>query len=415
MKAEIITIGDELLIGQVVDTNSSFIATKLNEIGISVCQISSISDEGVHIITALKEAQSRAELVVITGGLGPTKDDVTKHSLCSYFNDSLVENLEVKTHIVELFKKNVNSPIQEVNLAQAMLPSKAEILHNEFGTAAGMWFSNSKGVVVSLPGVPYEMKALVENQLLPKLISRFKRPFIIHKTLVTYGMGETAIAEIVEDWENDLPEELKLAYLPSLGKVRLRLTGKGKDQALLTNLVENQFEALKKLVQFQVAYSGEDTDLEKEIARLLTHKKYTLAIAESFTGGALSALFTAMPGASQYFKGSVIAYASEIKETVLGVPKELIDTHSVVSDEVVQAMALGVRKKLSSHFAIATTGNAGPLKGDSDAEIGTVYIAVASPKGVISKKFQLGKSRERVVQKGIISALTLLFEELLNF
>ncbi len=415
MNAEIITIGDEILIGQILDSNSAFIAKKLNSIGIEVHQISSVSDTASHIEKAIGEAQSRASIVVVTGGLGPTKDDVTKHTLCSYFNDHLVENTKVRTHIRDLFAKYVNTPVNEFNLSQSLLPSKAEILHNEFGTAAGMWFTSEQGVVVSLPGVPYEMRAIVENELLPKLVVKFNRPYIVHKTLNTYGLGESTIAELIEVWETALPKEIKFAYLPSLGKVRLRLTAKGTDQAKLNRIISDQFKKLQDLVGPHVDFQFEEVDLETEIAKRLTNKNMTLSLAESFTGGALSAIFTSISGASAYFKGSVVSYATEIKESVLGVSPALIKKHSVVSAQVAEAMALGVKTKLQSDFALATTGNAGPTKGDSDVEIGTVYIAIASPRGVFSKKFQLGKNRERVVQKGINTALTLLFEEILNF
>jgi nicotinamide-nucleotide amidase len=415
MNAEIITIGDEILIGQILDSNSAYIAKKLNSIGIDVHQISSVSDRASHIDQALKEAQSRADLVIVTGGLGPTKDDVTKHTLCSYFNDILVENSQVQAHIRDLFAKYVTTPVNDINLNQALLPSKADILHNEFGTAAGMWFANEQGIVVSLPGVPYEMKAIVENELLPKLIEKFNRPFIIHKTLNTYGLGESAIAELLETWESSLPEEIKLAYLPNLGKVRLRLTAKGTEQKSIHRLISDEFNRLQDLVGPHVDFLSEEADIESEIAAQLTDKGMTLALAESFTGGALSAVFTSISGASAYFKGSVVSYATEVKESVLGVSPELIKKHSVVSGQVAEAMALGVKSRLQSDFAVATTGNAGPTKGDSEVEIGTVYIAIASPKGVFSKKFQLGKNRERVVQKGINTSLTLLFEEILNF
>jgi nicotinamide-nucleotide amidase len=415
MKAEIITIGDEILIGQIVDSNSAFIAKELNEIGISVVQISSISDEPSSILAALKEAQSRAELVITTGGLGPTKDDLTKQTLCEYFKDELVENKALLKHIEELFDKYVETPINEYNRSQRFQPSKAELLFNSHGTAPGMWLANEKGVVVSMPGVPFEMKAMLREQLFPKIVERFNRPFIIHKTLVTYGPGETAIAEHIEEFEKGLDPSIKLAYLPNLGKVRLRLTAKGTDKATLELRIEESYNQLKELLKGFLVSLGDDVDIELEIARMLTEKQMSLAIAESFTGGSISARFTNNPGASAYFKGSVVAYATSVKEEVLGVSKQLINEHSVVSSQVVEAMAIGVKDRLASDFAIATTGNAGPSKGDSDQEVGNVYIAIASPSGVFSKNYSMGKNRERTVEKGVNRSLSLLFEEISKF
>ncbi len=415
MKAEIITIGDEILIGQIVDSNSAFIAKALNEVGISVIQITSISDEPECIHNALAQAQSRAELVITTGGLGPTKDDLTKQTLCDYFSDELVENTELLKHIEDLFAKYVETPINEYNRSQRFQPSKAELLFNTYGTAPGMWMSNDRGVVVSMPGVPFEMKAMVKEQLLPKIVERFNRPFIIHKTLVTYGPGETAIAEHIEAFEKKLPKQIGLAYLPNLGKVRLRLTAKGSDQQQLENLIDQSYRELKNRLKDFVVSLGDDVDIELEIARLLTEKNKSLAIAESFTGGALSARFTQNPGASAYYKGSVVSYATSVKEEVLGVSKQLIKQYSVVSSQVAEAMAIGVKVKLESDFAIATTGNAGPSKGDSDQEIGTVFIAIATPEGVFSKKYSMGKNRERTVEKGVNRSLSLLFEEISKF
>lgn len=415
MKAEIITIGDEILIGQIVDSNSAFIAKELNEVGISVVQITSISDEPECIHNALAQAQTRAELVITTGGLGPTKDDLTKQTLCDYFNDELVENTELLKHIEELFAKYVETPINEYNRSQRFQPSKAELLFNTYGTAPGMWMSNDRGVVVSMPGVPFEMKAMVKEQLLPKIVERFNRPFIIHKTLVTYGPGETAIAEHIEAFEKKLPKQIGLAYLPNLGKVRLRLTAKGSDQQQLENLIDQSYRELKNRLKDFVVSLGDDVDIELEIARLLTEKNKSLAIAESFTGGTLSARFTQNPGASVYYKGSVVSYATSVKEEVLGVSRQLIKQYSVVSSQVAEAMAIGVKDKLESDFAIATTGNAGPSKGDSDQEIGTVFIAIATPEGVFSKKYSMGKNRERTVEKGVNRSLSLLFEEISKF
>ena len=414
MFAEIITIGDEILIGQIVDTNSAFIAKELNKIGISVYQITSVQDEQEHILNALSEAKTRVSLVIVTGGLGPTKDDITKHTFCTFFNDVLIENKNVLQHVETLFEKYIASPISDLNRKQALVPSKSEVLHNAYGTAPGMWFHERGTTYISMPGVPFEMKTIMKDVVLPKLVDFYERPHIIHKTFVTYGLGESAIAEKIETWEEQLPLFIKLAYLPNLGKVRLRLTAKGKDFEVLAAAIESESQKLLPLIG-DIIYGTEDEEtLEQLIAKLLTSKHLTLATAESFTGGKIASKITAIPGASDYFKGSVVSYATEIKEKVLRVPKETIDFHSVVSEEVALAMAIGVKNLLKTDFAIATTGNAGPSKGDSDVAVGTVYIAIASPSRVFAQKFNMGNHRERVVQKSVNKAFELLQKEILK-
>jgi nicotinamide-nucleotide amidase len=366
MLAEIITIGDEILIGQIVDTNSAFIGKELNKIGISVYQITSVQDEKEHILSALANAQSKVDIVIVTGGLGPTKDDITKHTFCTFFNDVLVENKNVLAHVEMLFSKHISTPISDLNRKQALLLSKAEVLHNAHGTAPGMWIHEGDTTFISLPGVPFEMKNLMKAEVLPKLVAFYERPHIIHRTIVTYGLGESAIAQKIEIWEDELPPFVKLAYLPNLGKVRLIAKG------------------------------------------------LSLATAESFTGGKIASLLTAMPGASAYFKGSVVSYATETKIKVLNVPEKIIATYSVVSEQVAVAMASGVQELLKTDFAIATTGNAGPAKGDSDAAVGTVCIAIASPNGVVVEKFQMGTHRERIVQKSVNKAFELLQKEIVK-
>ncbi len=414
MLAEIITIGDEILIGQIVDTNSAFIAKELNKIGISVYQITSVQDEKTHILAALADAKLRVDIVLVTGGLGPTKDDITKHTFCEFFDDVLVENKSVLRHVELLFEKYISTPISDVNRKQALIPSKAEVLHNANGTAPGMWIHDEGTTFISMPGVPFEMKNIMTNEVLPKLIGFYERPHIIHKTIVTYGLGESAIAEKIETWEDALPSFIKLAYLPNLGRVRLRLTAKGTDRKILEDAIASESEKLQPLIGDIIFGAEDDESIEQAIAKLLTTKQMTLATAESFTGGILSSRITAIPGASAYFKGSVVSYATEIKETVLKVPAELIKAHSVVSEEVVKAMATGVQKLLKTDFAIATTGNAGPSKGDSNAAVGTVYIAVATPTGVFAEKFTMGNHRERVVQKSVNKAFELLQKEILK-
>ncbi|WP_150451986.1 competence/damage-inducible protein A [Arenibacter lacus] len=412
MFAEIITIGDELLIGQVVDTNSAFIAEKLNDIGVSVYQITSVQDDREQILHALKEAESRSDVIIMTGGLGPTKDDITKQTLCEYFGDTLVLNSAVLSHVEELFKKHISTPISELNRRQALVLSSAEVLHNEFGTAPGMWIPRNGKVVISLPGVPYEMRNLFSYQVIPKVIQEFRRPYIIHKTIITYGMGESGIAEILESIEEGLPKEVKLAYLPSLGSVRLRLTGKGPNKERLNQLIDAEAEKIKALLGDYVYGENGMEPLEVVVANLLKQKKMTLGTAESFTGGRIAQKITRNPGASAYFKGSVVCYATQTKVEVLGVSQEVIDRYSVVSSQVAEAMAIHLRRLLKTDFAIATTGNAGPTKGDSDAEVGTVFIAIASPKKVVVQRFQMGGQRDRVVEKSVNKAFELLQKEI---
>lgn len=416
MTAEIITIGDEILIGQIVDTNSSFIAKELNKIGVSVHQMTSVQDERRHILQALSEAKSRVEIVIVTGGLGPTKDDITKHTFCEFFNDTLVLDDSVLNNVEDLFKRYITStPISDINRNQALVPSKATVLHNAYGTAPGMWIEEDETVFISLPGVPFEMKNLVSNAVIPKIIERFERPHIIHKTVVTYGLGESAIAKKIEHWEENLPSFIKLAYLPNLGKVRLRLSAKGPDRDILEKAIEIESQKLTPLIG-DIIYGFEDEEtLEEVVAKLLTKKRMTLATAESCTGGKIAEQITALPGASAYFKGSIVSYATEVKIHVLKVPQSMIDTYSVVSLEVAKAMAENVKKILKTDFAIATTGNAGPTKGDSDAEVGTVCIAIASPKGVFAEKFNMGNHRERIIQKAVNKGFEMLQKEILKF
>jgi len=412
MFAEIITIGDEILIGQIVDTNSAFIGKELNKIGVSVYQITSVQDDRAHILKALKAASKNARIVICTGGLGPTKDDITKHTFCEYFNDVLVQNTAVLQHVEALFAKFISTPISEVNRLQAMVPSKAIVLKNEFGTAPGLWIRENDTVYVSLPGVPFEMKGLISNHVIPKIIKEFKRPHILHKTIVTYGKGESAVAEIIEEWENDLPDFIRLAYLPSLGKVRLRMTAKGPDPKILANAVEIASKKLYKLIG-DIIYGTEDEEtLEVSVGKLFTTKKMTLATAESCTGGKIAEQITSVPGASAFFKGSVVSYATETKLDVLQVPRKLILEHSVVSSEVAMAMAKNVRELLKTDFAISTTGNAGPTKGESDAKVGTVYIGIASANGCYAQQFSMGNHRVRIVQKTVNKGLEMIQKEI---
>lgn len=413
MTAEIITIGDEILIGQIIDSNSAFIASELNKIGISVFQITSIQDDKQHILKALEEASGRADIILLTGGLGPTKDDITKHTFCEYFEDRLVLNEDVLAHIEELFSKYKTTPISDINREQAMIPSKAEALHNKFGTAPGMWMEKAQKVFISMPGVPYEMKGLMENEVIPKLRDKFHRPFIYHKTLMTRGMGESAIANKLEAWEEKLPKHLKFAYLPNFGRVRLRISGKGENEEELIRSVEEQMESLYELIGDIITEEVEGDDkIALEVSKLLTEDGKFMSFAESCTGGALAAEFTSHPGASKCFKGGMVCYATQSKIDLLQVNKELIEKYSVVSAEVAEAMAENARKLFNTDYALSTTGNAGPTKGDSDAEVGTVFIALATPEKVISQKFLLGNHRDQVVSKAVHKAYEMILKEI---
>jgi nicotinamide-nucleotide amidase len=412
MFAEIITIGDEILIGQIIDTNSAFLGKQLNSIGVEIIRITSIQDKKNTILKALAEAEDRADIIITTGGLGPTKDDLTKHTLCTYFNDELVLDQKTLEHIEDIFRKYISHPILEANRSQAYLPSKCIALINPYGTAPGMWFEKGEKVFVSMPGVPFEMKSLVRNEVLPRLKDRYNRPFIFHKTVLTYGLGESAIADKIEDWENKLPDFIKLAYLPSLGRVRLRLTARGDNEDLLQKEIGSQVEKLHEYIGDIIKGYEDENTIEENIAKLLTAKGLSLCTAESCTGGRLAAIFTEIPGASAYFKGSVVSYATSAKNDVLGIPKDIIEEFSVVSAEITKEMAVRAKRMFKTDMAIATTGNAGPTKGDSDAKIGTVFIALAMKDNVIVEKFSFGNHRERVTQKAVNKALEMIYDSL---
>jgi nicotinamide-nucleotide amidase len=413
MKAEIITIGDEILIGQIVDTNSQWIGTELNKIGVSVYQISSIQDDKQHILNALKEAQERVDIVIITGGLGPTKDDITKHTIAEYFNDILELNNDVVHHIKTLFAK-YNIPFGESNRLQGMMPTKATYLKNEYGTAPGMWFYENETVFVSLPGVPNEMKGLMSEKVLPKIQEQFKLPFIIHKTIMTYGQGESVVAERIEDFENNLPSFIKLAYLPNYGRVRLRLSAKGEDKKLLEDTLQEQIDKVFKLIPDIISGFDEGGKLEDKIGELLKKQGKTICTAESLTGGKISATLVSVAGSSSYYKGSFVTYSAETKTSLLGVSSETIKRHSVVSKEVAIEMAKGAKEKLQTNYAISVTGNAGPTTNNNDKSVGVVFIALATDSEVIVEEFNFGKPRGRVIDKTVNKALEILQKEILK-
>jgi nicotinamide-nucleotide amidase len=413
MLAEIITIGDELLIGQVIDTNSAFIAKQLNKIGISVYQITSVQDDKSHILKALKDAEINVDVIILTGGLGPTKDDITKKTIAEYFNDTLIRDASVLKNIEELWKNYVGGLLLQVNVDQALVPSKAKVLMNKLGTAPGMWMEKGDKVFISLPGVPYEMNTLIEESVIPKLKVKYNCPYILHKTLLVYGIGESALADRIEAWEDALPKHIKLAYLPSLGKMRLRLSSKGFDVNEVNRSVQAEIDKVIPLIKDEFAgFEEEDGSVEVVIANQLTKLGKSLAIAESCTGGMVAEQFTVHSGASSYFKGAVVTYATESKINVLGVSKADIDTYSVVSSQVAESMAKNALRIFQSDYAIATTGNAGPSKGDSQAEVGTVFIAIATKNKVYSEKFMLGNHRIKVINKAVNKALEMLLKEI---
>ena len=413
MQAEIITIGDEILIGQILDSNSRWIATELNKIGISVYQITSIQDDKQHILKALKEAHLNVDIVILTGGLGPTKDDITKLTLAEYFNDTLILNEEIVTHIKNMFVK-IKYSFTEINKNQALVPSKCIPFKNNWGTAPGMWFENEDKVTISLPGVPNEMKGLMQSSVLPKLKESFHLPYIFHKTIITYGMGESMVAEHIEKWENNLPEFIKLAYLPSYGKLRLRLSAKGTNKDLLEDSINLEFEKLANIIPDIIIGFEDNAKIEENIGKLLIRKKQNLSTAESCTGGNIAQMITSVPGSSNYFVGSVVAYNVSIKVNELQVNEKLIAKHSVVSAEVAEAMAKGIQQKFNTSYAIATTGNAGPSKDLTNSGVGTVFIAIATPTVIFSKEYFFGKPRDKVIQRASNKALELLRKEILK-
>ena len=412
MLAEIITIGDEILIGQIVDTNSAWLGTELSNIGISVKQITSVSDDKQHILEALASAEKRADVIIITGGLGPTKDDITKHTLCEYFKTTMVVNQEVLAHVDDFFKKR-NRPMLEVNNKQAEVPANCEVLFNNYGTAPGMWFAHNKKIFISMPGVPFEMKGIMTDIALPKLKQTFTLPFIYHRTILTQGIGESFLADLIKDWETNLiKKEIKLAYLPSPGMVKLRLSIKGDDKEQIKQRVD---EKVKELYSLVAEYIYGEEELGKEaptfqsiIGKMLTDKNQTIAIAESCTGGYISHLITSVAGSSAYYKGSIIAYENEIKIAELNVNPDTIKNFGAVSLECAEEMAKGILNKFNTHYAIATTGIAGPTGETPDKPIGTVCIAIATKHEVKAQRFVFGNNRQRNIHMAADMALSML-------
>ncbi len=406
MLAEIITIGDEILIGQIVDSNSAWIAQKLNVIGIRVKQISSVSDDRQHILTALAEAHKRADIILVTGGLGPTKDDITKNTLAEYFGVGFVENADALDNVIKIFSR-YNRPLLEVNRLQAQVPENCEVILNNNGTAPGMWFNHDGKIYVSMPGVPYEMMYMMEETVIPKLKSSLKLPVIINKTILTAGEGESFLAERIVDIEDSLPAHIKLAYLPKPGQVRLRLSGFGEDQVALKNEVDLFAAQIIERVG-NVVVVEEDIPLEKAILNFMSEKGLTLSVAESCTGGYLSHLITQHPGSSKVFFGGAISYSYELKESILGVKNETLYQYGAVSRETVTEMVEGALLNFKSDYAIAVTGIAGPDGGTPDKPVGTVWIAVANKDKTFAKKFNFIRKRQQNIEVSATSALSML-------
>ena len=406
MEAEIITIGDEILIGQITDTNSAWIAQQLNLIGIHVDRITSISDTEKAIIQAIKQVQPTTKLVLITGGLGPTKDDITKLTLANLFGMKLVFNENIYSHIEDIFRSLGRTPVER-NREQAFVPDGCRILFNDVGTAPGMLFVQNERYFISMPGVPYEMKFLMNKWVLPIAEKELLRQTILHETILTVGIPESELAEKLQTFEEELPDNIKLAYLPRPGLVRLRLTAKGESLEQLEKAMTEEAEKIKSLLGSSAFGTGTDS-LESIIGELLKSRNQTIATAESCTGGYIAHLITTIPGSSAYFKGSIVAYANEVKQMQLDVEEGLIKKHGAVSKEVVEQMAIGARKQLKTDWAIATSGIAGPDGGTDEKPVGTVWISISGPKITKSRKFQLGKDRGRNIKKSAFLALDLL-------
>lgn len=406
MQAEIITIGDEILIGQIIDTNSAWMAKELNKIGINVGKITSISDQEIDIVSSLEQAMERVSLVLITGGLGPTNDDITKKTLSDLFGINLVQD-DLLYAKIEQRLGDRGIPMNRFNREQALVPNGVRIITNNHGTAPCMWFEKEGKVVISMPGVPFEMKGIMQDNVLEALAKHFSTPVILHKTVMIQGIGESVLAEILEDWERDLPSCVKLAYLPSPGVLRLRMSLTGDNLEKLEQIIEEELLKLKKLIPNNI-FGYDDQPMEQVVAKLLSDKGETLGIAESCTGGHIAHLITSHAGSSDYFKGAVVAYSNEVKENVLQVNGADLEKYGAVSCEVVEQMALGAKKILNTDYAIATSGIAGPDGGTEEKPVGTVWIAVAGPEKVISHKFELYKNRERNIHVASLNALNML-------
>jgi len=412
VKAEIITIGDEILIGQIIDTNSAWIAEQFNLNGIEIFQITSVHDDVDHIAEAMQKAEENVDLVLLTGGLGPTKDDITKIALCRYFNTRLVFHEPTFNLIRERFR-NRNIDLNKLNRDQALMPEACQVLHNKVGTAPGMWFEKNDTIFISLPGVPFEMMYLVEHEILPRLQKNEKTKAIFHKTIQTQGLPESMLAERIENWESSLPDNIKLAYLPNPMSVRLRLSAIGVSLDELRQQIALEIERLKQLIPEHI-FGYDNETLAEVTGRLLLEKEQKLSVAESCTGGYISHLLTLIAGSSAFYKGGITAYSNELKENLLNVSPAILKEHGAVSEPVVRQMAEGVRKALGTGYSVATSGIAGPGGGTDEKPIGTVWIAVSGPQKTIAEKYIFGDNRERNIIRSSQTALQMLRRMLLE-
>ncbi len=412
-KAAIITIGDELLIGQVVDTNSAYVARELNKIGIQVLRRVAVADDANAIREAIDDAFAFAQVVILTGGLGPTADDITKPLLCDYFGGKLVTNEAALENVKKIFSK-LNKPLINSNLKQAEVPDICEVLLNPRGTAPGMWFKKGDAILASLPGVPYEMEGIMEHEVLPRLQSMYTGFYIAHRTMMLSGIGESFLSEQINNFESNLPANIKLAYLPNYGIIRLRLSGSGENREALEHQLDEQFRLLKQEVNSYLV-TDEDISLETVLGRLLTDKKETLSTAESCTGGYIAHLLTANPKSSSFFTGSVVCYDTRIKRDVLGVDGDLLDREGAVNEEVSRQMVQGMFKVMNTGYALAVTGLMGPDAGDEKEEVGTTFIAVGKKNGPVeSKRFFFRHNRRKNIELTAMNAINMLRLFILN-
>jgi nicotinamide-nucleotide amidase len=409
----IITIGDELLIGQVIDTNSAWMAQELNKAGFWVSRRLAIGDGKEDIIKALDQESAGAEVILITGGLGPTADDITKPVLCEYFNTFLVINEPALENVKNIFAKILQRPLIERNLKQAEVPASCLVIQNKRGTAPGMMFEKAGKIFVSMPGVPYEMKGMMADDVIPFLRSRFESAFIAHRTLLTAGIGESALADHIQHFESALPAEIKIAYLPNYGMVRLRLTASGKQAEDLETVLNASFLQLKSMVQ-EWMVTDEDLNLQEVIGKMLATGKQTLSTAESCTGGYVAHLITSIPGSSAYFKGSLIAYDNDVKKKMLGIDPDILSSAGAVSEEVVQGMVSGALQNLETDFAIATSGIMGPGGGSEKKPVGTVWIAAGNARGIVTQKLWFRFDRQRNIELTSTNVLNLLRKFILS-
>lgn len=408
MRAEIITIGDEILIGQIVDTNSAWMAQKLNLAGIKIKQISSVSDDRQHILDALNEAKGRADLILITGGLGPTKDDITKNTLAEYFKTGFRLDQEALENVKRIFSK-YKAPLLETNIKQAEVLENCITLLNLNGTAPGMWIEHENKIYVSMPGVPFEMMYMMEEQVIPRIKKSFNLPVILHYTILTAGIGESILAEKIESVEDSLPEHIKLAYLPKLGTVRIRLSGSGQNEDHLKQEISVYAKRIVDLVS-EFVMAENDTPIEKVIMDFMESQNLTLSIAESCTGGYISHQFTQHPGSSKVFLGGAITYSNSLKMSLLGVSEETLINYGAVSEETVKEMAEGAHSAFHSDYSIAVSGIAGPDGGTEEKPVGTIWIAITGKTKTIARKYNFGNKRIQNIERSATTALILLYK-----